>query len=181
MARMPNIHRDCLVSLSVRMHDAQGNLLEATDAPLVYLHGHQDILPKLEQGLEGKASGDRLSLLLQPEDAFGDDDAGLLQLVPVSELGAAARVGMRFEGVPGQPSDGRVYTVTQLADGMALLDGNHPLAGWALRFDIEVLSVEEASAEDLAEADAAVVPDFVRAAAAHDAHKGKPGRRHWGS
>jgi FKBP-type peptidyl-prolyl cis-trans isomerase SlyD len=178
MVRMPHIHRDCLVSLSVRLHDAQGNLLEASTAPLVYLHGHQDILPRLEQALEGKGAGDRVSLLLEPEDAFGDDHAELLQLVPMAELGAGARVGMRYEGVPGQPNDGRIYTITQIADGMALLDGNHPLAGWALRFDIEVLAVEAASAEEAAEADAAVVPDFLRAVAAHDVHGGKAGPRH---
>jgi FKBP-type peptidyl-prolyl cis-trans isomerase SlyD len=173
-----NITRDCLVSLAVRLHDAQGNLLEAGDAPLVYLHGHQDILPKLEQALEGRAAGERLSLLLEPEDAFGDDDAALLHLVPVQQLGAAARVGMRFEGVPGQPSDGRVYTVTQVADGMALLDANHPYAGWAMRFDIEVVKVEAASAEDLAAADAAVVPDFLRPVAAHDVHAQPRGGKH---
>ena len=173
-----NIKRDSLVSLSVRLHDAQGNLLEASAAPLVYLHGHQDILPKLEQALEGRAPGERLSLLLEPEDAFGDDDATLLHLVPVPQLGAAARVGMRFEGVPGQASDGRVYTVTQVADGMALLDANHLYAGWALRFDIEVLKVEAASAEDLASADAAEVPDFLRAVGAHDVHGDKLGHKH---
>ena len=171
------IARDCLVSLAVRLHDAHGNLLEASEAPLAYLHGHQDILPKLEQALEGLAPGDRLSLTLEPEDAFGDDDAALLQLVPVQQLGAAAHVGMRFEGVPGQPSDGRVYTVTQVADGMALLDANHPYAGWALRFDIEVLNVEAAAPEDLEGADATVVPHFLRAAAAHDVHAGPDGRK----
>ena len=172
------IMRDCLVSLAVRLHDAQGNLLEASDAPLIYLHGHQDILPKLEQALEGRASGERLSLLLEPEDAFGDDDPALLQLVPVQQLGAAARVGMRFEGVPGQASDGRIYTITQVADGMALLDANHPYAGWALRFDIEVLKVEVAAPEDLAGAEAAVAPDFLRAVAAHDVGAQPRGRKH---
>ena len=172
------IARDCVVSLAVRLHDAQGNLLEASDAPLVYLHGHQDILPKVEQALEGRAPGERLSLLLEPEDAFGDDDAALLHLVPVQQLGAAARVGMRFEGVPGQPSDGRVYTVTQVADGMALLDANHPYAGWALRFDIDVLKVETASPEDLEGAESSVVPDFLRAVTAHDVHAEARERKH---
>ena len=172
------ITRDCLVSLAVRLHDAQGNLLEASDTPLVYLHGHQDILPKLEQALEGRASGERLSLLLEPEDAFGDDDPALLHLVPVPQLGAAARVGMRFEGLPGQPSDGRVYTVTQVADGVALLDANHPYAGWALRFDLEVLKVEAASPADLEGADAAVVPEFLRPVAAHDLHRDPRGSGH---
>ena len=85
---------------------------------------------------------------------------------------------MRFEGVPGQPADGRVYMVTQVADGMALLDANHPYAGWTLRFDIEVLKVEAGSPEDLEGADAAVVPEFLRAVAGHDVHAEARGRKH---
>lgn len=172
------IARNALVSLKVQLHDAHGNLVEASTAPLVYLHGHQDILPKIEEALEGREAGFRASLLLEPEDAFGDDDASLLQLVPAATLGDGAQVGMRFEGVPGQPSDGRIYTVTQVADGMALLDANHPLAGWALRFDIEVLAVEEASAEDLEQLAEAELPAFLRAVAGHDLHKSGTGSRH---
>jgi FKBP-type peptidyl-prolyl cis-trans isomerase SlyD len=155
------IAKDALVGLEVKLYDAQGNLLEASDAPLAYLHGHADILPRLEEALEGKAPGDTLSVTLEPEDAFGDYDAELVHLVPAAELGAAPAAGQRFEGLPGQAPDGRVYTLTDLAEGMAVLDANHALAGWTLRFDLRVLSVDPP--EDLDTA-AGSVPDFLSVA-----------------
>jgi FKBP-type peptidyl-prolyl cis-trans isomerase SlyD len=156
------IAKDALVGLEVKLYDAQGELLEAGDAPLAYLHGHADILPRLEEALEGKAPGDTLSVTLEPEDAFGDYDAQLVHLMPVAELGVTPGVGLRFEGLPGHEPDGRVYTITELAEGMAVLDANHPLAGWTLRFDLRVLSVDQT--DDLQEA-AVDVPSFLNVAA----------------
>ncbi|MFN9479607.1 MAG: peptidylprolyl isomerase [Betaproteobacteria bacterium] len=163
-----------LVRLHVKMYDAQGNLLEESDAPLVYLHGAQDIFPRIEAALDGQEEGFATSLLLQPEDAFGDDDPALLHLVPVAQLGEGARLGLRYDRLPGAAPDGRMYTLIDLADGMAVLDGNHPLAGRALRFDLRVLGVERADADELA---AASVPDFLRPLAAHEVHGGE-GRAH---
>ncbi len=151
-----------LVTIDVAMYDAQGNLIEASDAPLTYLHGHADIFPRVEQALEGKQAGDTISLTLEPEDAFGDYDAELMHLVPLAELGQEAVVGLRFEGLPGRPRDGHTYVVTDIADNMAVLDANHPLAGWTLRFEIVVRGVEEPVAEDLERSDEVVVPDFLQ-------------------
>lgn len=155
------IEDGCLVSLDVRLYDAQGGLLEASDAPIVYLHGAQDILPALEAALTGRAVGDELSLTLEPEEAFGDDDAQLVHLFTLEELGTDVEIGMRFEGLPGQPSDGRVYTVTDRTREVVVLDGNHPLAGRTLRFDLRVVNVERATAGQILEANATAVPGFV--------------------
>ena len=167
-----------LVTLDVRMYDAQGNLLEAADDSLIYLHGANDIFPAIERALEGQQPGFETTLQLEPPDAFGDDDPGLLHLVPRSSLGAPVRIGMKVEGVPGQPKDGRIYTVTDLTDAIAVLDGNHPLAGRALRFVIKVRKVEQASQEELAQADAPVPPDFLRPVARHDVHDEDDGHKH---
>jgi FKBP-type peptidyl-prolyl cis-trans isomerase SlyD len=157
------ISAGCLVSLKVRMFDAQGELLEDSgERPLVYLHGADDIFPKVEAALEGQETGYSTSLHLEPEDAFGDDDAALLHLVPVKQLPQDVDLGMKFEGVPGQPADGRIYTVVDLTDDVAVLDGNHPLAGRALRFDLTVVGVERATEQMLAEAGRAEVPEFLR-------------------
>lgn len=161
-----------LVSLQVKMFDAQGNLLEANDAPLVYLHGANDIFPAVERALEGKAVGDELSLRLEPEEAFGEFDAQLVHVVERSRIGRDATVGMRIEGLPGAAADARIYRVTDIAEDVAVLDGNHPLAGMALRFDIKVLGVQAASAEELAQAEAPQVPEFLRPLAPHDVHDG---------
>ena len=161
-----------LVSLDVKMYDAQGNLLEASTDPLVYLHGANDIFPAIERVLEGHESGYETAVQLEPQDAFGDDDPALLHLVPREKLGKQIAVGMKLEGVPGQPKDGRIYTVTDVTDTVAVLDGNHPLAGRALRFAIKVRAVEEASADELAQAEAPQAPDFLRPLARHDVHGG---------
>lgn len=155
------IEDGCLVSLDVRLYDAQGGLLEASDAPVVYLHGAQDILPALEVALTGRAVGDELSLTLEPEDAFGDDDAQRVHLFTVDEVGGDVEIGMQFEGLPGQPSDGRIYTVTDRTREVVVLDGNHPLAGRTLRFDLRVAGVERATAAQIAEAQAMSVPGFL--------------------
>ncbi len=166
-----------LVWLEVKMFDAQGNLLEASEAPLVYLHGANDIVAAVEGALEGRTVGDALSLRLEPEQAFGEFDAQLVHVVDRERIGRDVTVGMRIEGLPGARGDTRIYRVTDIAEDVAVLDGNHPLAGMALRFDIKVLAVEAASAEELAQAEAPQVPDFLRPVAPHDLH-GADGHAH---
>lgn len=165
----------CLVSLKVRMFDAQGELLEDSgERPLVYLHGADDIFPMIEAALEGQEAGYSTRVHLEPEEAFGDDDASLLHLVPVKALPQDVDVGMKFEGVPGQPADGRIYTVVDLTDDVAVLDGNHPLAGRALRFDVEVIGVEPAGEAALDDPTRALVPEFLKVGG----HGGDSGTHH---
>ena len=164
------IEDGCLVSLDVSMYDAQGQLLERTDSPLVYLHGAGDIFPRIEAALAGHEQGYRASVMLEPEDAFGDADASLVHLVECRRLGPKVEPGMRYEGLPGH-ADGRIYTVTDVAEGMAVLDGNHPLAGYALRFDLVVRGVERASEDELAAAERPQPPEFLRVVEPQDLHR----------
>lgn len=169
------ISAGCLVSLKVKMYDAQGELLEDSgERPLVYLHGAEDIFPKVEAMLDGQQAGFTASVRLEPEDAFGDDDPELLHLVPVAQLGQDVDLGMKVERLPGAPADGRIYTVIDLTDDVAVLDGNHPLAGRTLRFDLEVIGVEPASEEMLAASGRADVPAFLQVGS----HGGDSGTRH---
>ena len=125
------------------MHDAQGvKLQEASD--LTYLHGgYGELLAALERVLEGKAPGESVRIQLEPEDAFGEYDAELLRVEPAERYGEGLAVGMEVE------EDSRFYTVTDVAAGKAVLDGNHPLAGMALRFSIEIVTVRSAQAEEI--------------------------------
>ena len=124
------------------MHDAQGvKLQEASD--LTYLHGgYGELLAALERALEGKAPGESVRIQLEPEDAFGEYDADLLRVEPAERYGEGLVVGMEVE------EHSRFYRVTDVADGKAVLDGNHPLAGIALRFFCEILSVRTAKPEE---------------------------------
>jgi FKBP-type peptidyl-prolyl cis-trans isomerase SlyD len=132
-----------VVELRVELHDAQGVLLKPATA-LTYLHGgYGELFAALERALEGKRAGEAVRLQLEPEDAFGDYDAELLRLEPATRYGDGIAVGMEVE------EDARVYTVTDIADGKVVLDGNHPLAGMALRFSCEILSVRTAKAEEI--------------------------------
>jgi FKBP-type peptidyl-prolyl cis-trans isomerase SlyD len=129
--------------LRVQLHDAQGvELQPASD--LSYLHGgYGELLAALERALEGKGPGQSVRLQLEPEDAFGEYDADLVRLEPAERYGDGLAVGMEVE------EDSRFYTVTDIAGGKAVLDGNHPLAGMALRFSIEIVTVRNASAEEI--------------------------------
>ncbi|HUN91686.1 MAG TPA: peptidylprolyl isomerase [Burkholderiaceae bacterium] len=160
----------CLVEIHVELFDLQGNLLERTEAPLAYLHGAGDIFPALEARLEGHEAGDRLTVDLEPAQAFGDYDAERVHLVARQLLGVDCGIGMQVEGVPGQRSDGHRYRITDLAPDVAVLDGNHPYAGIDLRFEIRVVKVTDVDPTGIEELDVeeARPPGFLRVAPARE-------------
>ena len=127
------------------------------NAPIVvYLHGgFGNTLPKIEEALDGQVTGYQVTIQVEPEDAFGEYDADLVKIEPREALPAELEIGMQFEGAPDESIDDdadevRVFTVTDIADGKVVLDGNHPLAGIALRFALNVLEVRAASEEEVA-------------------------------
>ena len=131
------------MSLRVEMHDAQGVEIGAP-AETSYLHGgYGGLLEGLERVLDGKRAGDKVQVQLEPEDAFGEYDAELVRLEPAARYGEGIAAGMEVE------EDGSFYLVTDVADGKVVLDGNHPLAGMALRFSLEVLAVRTANPEEI--------------------------------
>lgn len=144
------IAKNCVVTLNYRVTDPDGELVDDGSQPIVYLHGGYDgIFPKIEEALHGKTVGDQLEVKLQPEDAFGDYDADLVLIEPVNLFPDTIEVGMQFERMTEDGEDEVVYTITDIADGKVVVDGNHPLAGLALVFSCTVASVREASKEEL--------------------------------
>ena len=132
-----------MVALRVEMHDAQGVQLQPA-SDITYLHGgYGELLEALERALEGKGAGESLRVQLEPNQAFGEYDADLVRVEAAERYGAGLAVGMEVE------EDSRLYTVTDIAAGKVVLDGNHPLAGMALRFSCHVVSVRGASAEEI--------------------------------
>ena len=156
-----DIGRDTVVAIDLDLADFQGNLIQRSERAIYYLHGgYGEILPALERALEGKAAGARVTVRLEPEEAFGDYDETLLRVESRAGFPVELEVGMRFEGVPGGGDDDTIYAVTDVAEDKVVLDGNHPLAGIGLEFRCTVRAIRAATAQEIARG-AADDPDGV--------------------
>ena len=144
----------CVVTLTWTLTDAQGGAIDELDEPMEFLVGGQDLLPKVEEALIGQSVGFEAHLHLEPEHAFGDYDSALVCFEPLSVFPESVEPGMQFEGLPegaitpGMPPD-VIYTVTEVYPGHVVLDGNHPLAGVALRMAMKVTGVREATEAEI--------------------------------
>ena len=162
------IAKNTIVSLRYKLTDAQNNVIEEPDSPMVYLHGGYDgTFPKIETMLDGQDVGYEATIQLEPNEAFGDYDPELLKIEPRVRFPEPLEVGMQFEGVPEAEAeegaevttlalevddgdeDTLIYTVTDVADNQVVLDGNHPLAGMALRFWVQVADIREATRNEI--------------------------------
>lgn len=141
-----------VVSIHYELSNDAGEILDASaeGEPLVYLHGAQNIIPGLEKELAGKKVGDALKVKVQPEDGYGVKQAELIQQVPRNAFPDSDKleVGMRFTA---ESDNGHISVViTELSDSTATVDGNHPLAGVVLNFDVSIADIRQASDEEIA-------------------------------
>ncbi|MDB5731246.1 MAG: peptidylprolyl isomerase [Variovorax sp.] len=149
------ISQQCVVGLTWTLKDTLGEVLDVLEEPVEFLVGGGDLFASIEQALQGHAPGARLQLHLEPEEAFGDFDEHLLFLEPRSLFPQGIEEGLTFDGaalpagVSAEIPKSAVYTVAELYPDHVVLDGNHPLAGIALRLDLEVRSVREATEEEI--------------------------------
>ena len=144
--------KNSVVTLDYSVTDPDGTLVDAGHEPLVYLHGgYDDIFPMIEEAVQEKKVGESVIVKMQPDDAFGENDAELIQIEPRKDFPKELQVGMQFEGVPNgdDEDDILIYRVTEIADDKVVLDGNHPLAGMALVFTCTVTAVRPASADEI--------------------------------
>jgi len=143
-----NVFANTVVTLSFKLYDSSNRLVEETDEPVAYLHGgHSGIFPKVEAELTDKKVGDSVSVTLEPDDGFGDYNAALMRIEPVDQLPPDISVGGHL--VAEQDGNEMVWRITDIADGKAVLDGNHELAGQRLRFDCKVLDIRPATQEEI--------------------------------
>lgn len=143
-----NVFTNTVVTITFQLFDANNQLIEEADEPIAYLHGgHSGIFPKVEEALNTKSVGDSVSVTLEPDDAFGDYDAQLMRIEPLDQLPPEVAVGGHL--VAEQDGHEVVWRVTSIADGKAVLDGNHELAGQRLRFDCKVLDIRPATPEEV--------------------------------
>lgn len=144
------IVKDTVVTLHYEMYDANEQLVDKTEEPVAYLHGGYDgIFPLVEEALHEKDVGYVVDMVLQPDDAFGEQEQELIRMEDVKAFPTEPEVGMMFEA--DDPEFGTlVFRVTDIADGKAVLDGNHPLAGMKIRFKGTVAGVRPATEEEIA-------------------------------
>ncbi|MDP2833973.1 MAG: peptidylprolyl isomerase [Pseudomonadota bacterium] len=145
------IGKDTVVTLTYQLTTLSGELLEEAtlESPAVYLHGGYDgIFPKVEASLEGKATGDELDVVLEPDDAFGEYDAELVRVEPAHLFPQEVQIGMQLEGASEDGEQTLLYTVTDVAEGQVVVDGNHPLSGQSLRLQCRVQDIRTALPEE---------------------------------
>jgi FKBP-type peptidyl-prolyl cis-trans isomerase SlyD len=145
------ITADRVVLIHYTLKDDGGAVIDSSSGgdPLAYIQGHGNLVAGLEKALEGKKDGDAVAVAVAPADGYGKYDAALIQRVPKRSLQGSGEIkkGMQFQG---QTPDGmRLFTVTAVVGDMITLDGNHPLADKTLHFDVDVVGVREATAEEL--------------------------------
>ncbi|MGW5110284.1 FKBP-type peptidyl-prolyl cis-trans isomerase [Nocardia sp. NPDC004123] len=148
-----SIAADKVVSIEYTLKADDGEVLDTSvgEAPLVYLHGADNIVPGLEQALEGKSTGDELVVVVEPEDAYGEYLAELVSAVPrdmfegVDEL----EPGMEFHA-EAPDGDSQIVIVRQVEGDEVTIDANHPLAGQRLHFTVKVVDIRDASEDELA-------------------------------
>ena len=149
-----NITAPCVVSLTWQLSDAQNAPIDELTEPTEFFFGGDDLLPKVEEALNGQAAGYDVQLQIEPEHAFGEYDSALVCFEDRKLFPDGVEVGMQFEGLPDgaatpdMPEDA-VYTVTEVYPEHVVLDGNHPLAGIAIRMHVTVRGVRAATAEEV--------------------------------
>ena len=146
-----NIGKDKVVAIDYTLKNSEGEVIDSSEGgePMSYLHGAKNIIVGLEQELEGKSVGDDLTVHVKSELAYGERVDALIQEVPKEAFGELGEieVGMRFQA---ETEQGPVpVMVTDLSDTTVTVDGNHPLAGQDLHFEVSVKEVREATKEEL--------------------------------
>ncbi|MVM38029.1 peptidylprolyl isomerase [Spirosoma sp. HMF3257] len=143
-----NITKNKVAAIHYTLRDSSGNILDSSQGsdPLYYLHGANNLIPGMEEGLEGQAKGAHLQLDVSPEKGYGKRDPQLVEAVPRRAFGGQElEVGMQFE-----TNEGQVVTITEVGPDTVTVDANHPLADQNLYFDVEVLDVRDATPDELA-------------------------------
>ena len=146
------VAKNKVVSIDYKLTDGSGKLIDSSEnhGPLLYIQGIGNLIPGLEKELEGKSAGDHLNVKIAAKDGYGERNDSLCQSVPTSQFESteALEIGMQFEVETEQGE--LVVSVTKIEGDMVTVDGNHPLAGVELHFDVTVKEVRDASAEELA-------------------------------
>jgi FKBP-type peptidyl-prolyl cis-trans isomerase SlyD len=141
-----------VVFIHYTLTSGDGEVIDSSEghAPLAYIHGAGNIISGLESALLGKSVGDAFKVSIPPEEAYGLRDENLVQAVPRRAFQGVDEIepGMQFHAE--SPNGGQLVTVVDVQGDTIILDGNHPMSGLTLNFDVQVTEIREATAEELA-------------------------------
>lgn len=147
------VEKDCIVTIHYTLKDDDQNPIDSSEGqePLAYLHGSGDILPSLEQSLLGKSVGDKIDVRVAPEDGYGEIVEDLVQRVSIDMFEGVETVeeGMIFQVQAGEDQPPQRIIVRQVEGQEVIIDGNHPLAGVALHFSVDIQAIRAATAIEL--------------------------------
>lgn len=147
-----DIKKDTVVTVEYRLHLGDGKYIDESDAsdPLIYLHGHDEVIPGLEKALEGKKPGDSLKAVIPPEDGYGDYDPEGVDEVPREDIPAdlPLEAGGIVEALDEDDNE-VVFLVKEIKDNTVVVDFNHPMAGKTLHYELTVRDVRAATEEEL--------------------------------
>ena len=144
------IDKNTAVTLRYKVSDTNGKTLEESREPMVYLHGgYGNTFAKIEAALDGQSPGYQTTVELQAQDAFGLRDESLVQTIPKSQFPPGVKVGGHLQA-HGEDGHAHTFTVMKIKGDKVMLDGNHPMAGKALRFNLQVTEVRAATIEEIA-------------------------------
>lgn len=141
------ITKNKVAAIHYTLRDDKGTVIDSSEGrePLTYLHGAGNLIIGMEEGLEGKAKGDKLQLKIEPAKGYGEKDPGMIQKVPRSAFGGQeVKPGMKFS-----TNQGHTVTVTEVGLENITVDANHELAGVPLNFDVEIMDVRNATEEEI--------------------------------
>lgn len=141
-----------VVSIRYTLKNDAGEVIDSSAgrAPLSYLHGVGNIIPGLEKALEGKTSGDHVDVSIAPEEAYGERNEALIQIVPRNAFESVEEIEPGMQFYAQTPAGRQILTIVEVQDDQVVVDGNHPLAGETLHFSVEITEVREATEEELA-------------------------------
>ncbi len=144
------ITKEKVVAIHYTLRDKEGKTLDTSSGkdPLHYIQGIGNLIPGMEESLEGKSKGEKLNVVINPEKGYGVRNEDHVQEVPMEAFGGQTpEVGMQFQA--GNDDQRYIVTVTAVTENMVTVDANHPLAGVELHFDVEVIDVREATNDEL--------------------------------
>ena len=145
------VEKDKVVTIQYTLKDENGSVLDSTEegSPFLYIQGHQNIIPGLENELEGKDKGSTFNVSIPPKDGYGETNPNLVQEIPKDQFPEPNEIqeGMQFQA--DTPEGPMILTVLEVLESAIKVDGNHPLAGKHLHFEVKVMEIRDATPEEI--------------------------------